>query len=347
MDKRQKSWQSRIAKYLQLKWEIPRRELTSLSKDFGLLLVVLGKELPKYPKLAERKNISTSTMFHALIVCCKCSQSEEEGTPLSTGMFLTDSNVIAQILPDEIEITLPKKLRIAHWKKIRDLCCYVDGETAAFVVEKSNGEVKGAKNLQTALLRDRNAYVEITDRINDSVAFLVVRGRKCFRLYSDGTFAHQVILVRKYGEWISRDLSSYFKKLDSIASSKSIHTDDVHIIFQASLMISERRLGAQFLIGDRKNIQDMIRSENMLKFPKKIRDMTEEELIRDVTKDGAAIFSKSGELESIEAKFFATGGRLASIQDVTKKAQDALAIVVKMDGAVFVVENGEIVNKLQ
>lgn len=335
-------WERRIERFLQKKWNLPPEKARKLAVDFSLLLCILRKEIAKYEKLARRKDISISAMFHSLVTCCKCSLSEEEGKSISTGIVIADPNAAIDVLPEKLEIPLPKGIHIGDWRKVRKLCGYVDGATAAFVVEKSNGVIKGARNLQKFLSENHDPYLTITSKIKESVAFLVIRGHKCFRLYSDGIVSYQVILLRKYGEWRSRDCVTYLSKLASLAFSKGINTAMIPTISRTSLEISEGLGGAQFLIADRNEIKSKIASETRLKAPKKILDMTIAQIIRNVSSDGASILSKNGELESVEAKFLATGGRLASIIDMTKSASSAMGIVISMDGTIFVVDKGKI-----
>ena len=275
-----------------------------------------------------------------------CCLSEEEGKSISTGIVIADSVAIASVFPEEIEIPLPERLYIGSWRRIRKLCGYVDGETAAFSVDKSNGWVNGAKNFHGVLIEKSNPYSQVTGRIKNSVALQVVKGCRCVRLYSDGDLECQIILIRKYGEWASRNTGQHLRRLEAVAASKGIDITAIHRVFKASLRISEIGEGAQFLIADKEDVESVIGSETLLKPSKRLSELTEEQLIRDVTKDGAAILGKAGELGSVEAKFLATGGRLASMLDVTKLVPDAMAIVVSMDGQISVVDKGKVAIQL-
>jgi hypothetical protein len=327
---------------LQIKYHLSEKEALKLAKDFWLVFSVLHKDLIKYVKLAKKKGILAPIMLHSLVICCKCSLSEEEGNPVSTGIIIGDFDDVSTILPINMEIPLPEELDIRDWKAIRKFCGYVDGETAAFIIDTCKCRIKGAKNIRTHI----DSYSEVTNQLGESLGLVVVKGRKCFRLYSDGAVAHQAILIRKYGEWANRDMKRHLEKLKSMTSRKGIGFDFVERIFRASLRISEIGQGAQFLIVDKKSIKALIRSEKQLSSPKRVDEMTDEQLIRNVTMDGAAVFEKTGELASVETKFLATGGRLASILDVTKSASDALALVVSMDGEISIVEDGKIVARL-
>jgi hypothetical protein len=341
---KRKSLEGVISDYLGTKFNLSVKEARQLAKDFSLLLHITGKQFLKFPRLASVKGISNSVMFYSMIVCFKCSISEEEGRPISTGLVLSEYDSVHQLLPDDIEIPLPKHLHIRDWKRIRKLCGYVDGENAAFIVDKSNGSIRGAKNLPTLPSRSQHFFSDMTQKLNNSIAFLVIRGCKSFRLYSDGRVAHQIILLRKYGEWTSRDCGSFCDLLKTMASSKNIDETVIQPIAQASLTISERGKGTQLLIlPDPNELRHKINKKVSLPNPCKVKDMSEETLIRNVTEDGTSILNKSGELEIVEAKFDATGGRVASMIDMTNLAKDGFAVVVSVDGVISVIEDGKLV----
>jgi hypothetical protein len=83
-----------------------------------------------------------------------------------------------------------------------------------------------------------------------------------------------------------------------------------------------------FFIGDKTEISSKISTENKLKTPQKHSEMTDEQLIRNVTSDGAALISRTGELQSIETKFLDTGGRRDSMIDITNISHNSLGLVI-------------------
>lgn len=331
---------SMIKRYLQKKWQLSPEDSDILSKDFALLLSFLGNEIAKYQQLARKKGISSSTMFYSLNACYKCAQAEEEGKPVSTGILIADTTIADAYFPEKLEITVPM-FHIKDWIQMRSFCGYVNGTSAAFVVEKSDGTVKSARNLNI-----ENAYVHFTSDVKESVALLVIKGCKCFRLYSEGVIAHQIILIRKHGIWKSRDLISYLERLKPLILKKDINLLTASIAFKVSLLISERSLGAALLIANRIEVLNKIREETQLIPPKMITELTEDQLIRDVTQDGATIMDKSGKIVSVGAKFIVTGGRLASMKDITSSISSSIGVVTSQDGIVSIVENGQVIEEI-
>ena len=55
------------------------------------------------------------------------------------------------------------------------------------------------------------SYQIITEKITNSTSLLVIKGRKCIRIYSKGMLLHHLILIRKYGEWKSRNILKQLK----------------------------------------------------------------------------------------------------------------------------------------
>lgn len=326
-----------------LKWKISQEEAKKLSYDFSLLLSLFHKEILVFPIIAKKKGISVSTIFYSLVICCKCSLSEEEGVPISTGIIISNFMEISNILPEKFEILIPQNIHISNWNEIRKYCIFVDGQTSAFIVNKITGYIEGAKNINKIDLNIFRAYSLITDKLNDTIAFVIIKGRKCFRIYSDGMMIHHLILIRKYGEWKSRNLTKYIDVISSLATEKSINVKALHAIFSASIRISELGLGAAFYIGSHKEIQSYITSARALETPKKYNEMTDEQLIRNVTSDGAVLVTSSGEIQSVETKFRAAGGRIASMIEITSNAPNSIGLVISQDGVISLIEKGVVV----
>lgn len=306
--------------------------------------------------LAREKQIDGPAMVNICDTAVAIAQMQSEEKPLSTALIVGDWARIARILPQsEIELH-----RYDHIRRMRQvvlaLAKVVDGLVLGYGMDR-HGYVRGIHKLDVPLeapggflLGPWFRHHAAISKHCDALVFFVPPGGRQVRVFNDGQ------LVGRYanGNWTAEGLSCDQAAVQRLAEQRNCELELLERVLHCSFLMSERNLGAIFVLGDADAILERsdspVLGAHATIASADVHSLTEEQLINLAKQDGATLIDAGGRfrgcmvllrpLATTEAEVeLGKGARHSSAAKISAEAQ-ALAIAVSQDGPITVYDNG-------
>jgi long-chain acyl-CoA synthetase len=312
--------------------------------------------------LARAKQIHGPSMVNICNTAEAIAQMQSEEKPLSTALIVGDPAHIARVLPNS-EIQLH---RYDHIRRMRQvvvtLAKMVDGLVLGYGVDK-HGFVRGIHKLGAALevpgsylLGPRFLHHAAISWHCDAIVFFVPPGGRQVRVFADGR------PVGRYanGRWTPESQSDLSEVVVRLAERRDCDLALLKRVLRCAFQMSERNLGAIFILGDADTILAHSDSPELGSFATiigaNIERLSYDELINFAKQDGATVIDTRGEFKgcmvllrpaaNTEAEIgLGKGARHSSAAKTSAEAQ-CLAVVVSQDGPITVYDCGRQVLKL-
>lgn len=315
--------------------------------SYGPLSIGLPLELVQ--TLGSRLGFSYRAIEQSLNVVVSCSMSEEEGKPVKMGIILEGIKKVGQLFAAQSVAPFTHGLFLNEndWPKIREeISRTADGTVAALIVDGKTGRLKDVRILPRHF--DGDFYCYLTHPMQSDGIGLLVK-QSSVRVYCNGTLKYQLILNRKLGRWVTRDIGAIFNEVEQRSIGNSVKSGLISLIGNVATKMSEDKEGAIAIVGDLRSIEPYLLEESKERISaarrRLIQDMSEEEIIQLLREDGAVIFDKEGQFRGSHIKFNGPGGRHAIARYITEKCHGSLSVVVSQDATITVYEKGHIIKE--
>lgn len=308
--------------------------------------------------LARTKSIDALAMINICETAASVAQMQSEEKPVSTALIVGDSTYISRILPDS-EIQFQRYDHIRRMQQVViTLAKIVDGVVLGYGIDR-HGFLRKVHKLDISVDESANFLLgpqfrrhAAISRECDAIVFYVPTGGKQVRVFSDG----QMVARYANGNWIAENMPRIDLTVDRLAMARSYDVDLLRRIFKCAFLMSERNLGAIFIIGDAARILKKSDPPEISPFAtiadSQISRLTDGEIINFAKQDGATIIdSAEGKLRgcmvllrpSAETRSeigIGKGARHSSASKMSAEA-DCLAIAVSQDGPITIYDKGE------
>ncbi len=309
-------------------------------------------------ELARDKQIDAPSMVNICDTVAMIAQMENEEIPLSTALIIGNPVRIARVLP-------PSQIKLLHHNHIRrmrktlvTLAKIVDGLVLGFVLDEY-GYVRSVRKLELTLdqsgdhlLGPQFRHHAAISRQCDAVVFFVPAGGRQVRVFADGQ------LVGRYanGDWSPDSMLRVDVAVVQLASDKNYDLSLVRRILRCAFQMSEKNLGAIFIVGNADNILEHSDASEIeighfaSIASAKIELMSDEALINFAKQDGATVIDVQGQFRGCmvllrpDADTQAEigpgkGARHSSAAKMSAEAQ-CLTITVSHDGPITIYDSG-------
>jgi long-chain acyl-CoA synthetase len=306
--------------------------------------------------LAREKQISGPSMVSICDTVAAIAQMQSEEKPLSTALIVGDPARIARILPHS-EIQLHRYDLVRRMRQVvLALTKMVDGLVLGYGLDK-HGVVRGIHKLDVQLNAPGNAMLgpwfrrhAAISRDCDAVVLFVPPGGRQVRVFADG----QPVGRYANGNWSPESVSCDQDAVQRLAEQRGYSLELLEKILRCAFLMSEKNLGAIFVIGDADAVLARSDSAELGSYATivntDVRDLTDDELINFAKQDGATVIDAGGRFRGCmvllrpsadtEAEVgLGRGARHSSAAKISAEAQ-SLAITVSQDGPVTVYDNG-------
>lgn len=308
--------------------------------------------------LARTKSIDALAMINICETAASVAQMQSEEKPVSTALIVGDSTYISRILPDS-EIQFQRYDHIRRMQQVViTLAKIVDGIVLGYGIDR-HGFLRKVHKLDVPVDESANFLLgpqfrrhAAISRECDAIVFYVPTGGKQVRVFSDG----QMVARYANGNWMAENMPRIDLTVDRLAMARSYDVDLLRRIFKCAFLMSEKNLGAIFIIGDAAKILRKSDPPEISPFAtiadSQITRLTDGEIINFAKQDGATIIdSVEGKLRgcmvllrpSAETRSeigIGKGARHSSASKMSAEA-DCLAIAVSQDGPITVYDRGE------
>ena len=308
--------------------------------------------------LARSKSIDALAMINICETAASVAQIQSEEKPVSTALIVGDSTYISRILPDS-EIQFQRYDHIRRMQQVViTLAKIVDGVVLGYGIDR-HGFLRKVHKLEISVEESSNFLLgpqfrrhAAISRECDAIVFYVPTGGKQVRVFSDG----QMVARYANGNWMAENLPRIDLTVDRIAMARNFDVNLLRRIFKCAFLMSERNLGALFIIGDAARILKKSDPPEISPFAtiadSQLSRLTDGEIINFAKQDGATIIdSAEGKLRgcmvllrpSAETRSeigIGKGARHSSASKMSAEA-DCLAIAVSQDGPITIYDRGE------
>ncbi len=308
--------------------------------------------------LARSKGIDALSMVNICETAASIAQMQSEEKPISTALIVGDPTHISSVLPDsEIQFH-----RFDHIRRMQQvviaLAKIVDGVVLGYGIDRY-GYLRRVHKLEIDTDGPANfllgpqfrKHAAISSKCDAIVFFVPVGGRQV-RVFSGGE------MVARYsnGNWMAENLPQIDETVDRLALKKKYDVQLLRRIFRCAFLMSERNLGAIFVLGESDKILKKSDPPEISPYATisntDIAKLTDNEIINYAKQDGATI------IDSREGKFrgcmvllrpsadtqaeigIGKGARHSSASKMSAEAH-CLAITVSQDGPITVYDSGE------
>lgn len=308
--------------------------------------------------LARTKGIDALAMINICETAASVAQMQSEEKPVSTALIVGDSTYISRILPDS-EIQFQRYDHIRRMQQVvMTLARIVDGVVLGYGIDR-HGFLRRIHKLDITVDESANFLLgpqfrrhAAISRECDAIVFYVPTGGRQVRVFSDG----QMVARYTSGNWIAENIPRIDLTVDRLSAARGYDVGLLRRIFRCAFLMSERNLGAIFIIGDAGRILKKSDPPEISPFAtiadSHIDRLTDGEIINFAKQDGATI------IDSAEGKFrgcmvllrpsaetrsevgIGKGARHSSASKMSAEA-NCLAITVSQDGPITVYDGGE------
>lgn len=309
-------------------------------------------------ELARSKNVDALSMVNICETAASIAQMQSEEKAVSTALIVGDPTYISRILPDsEIQFQ-----RFDHIRRMQQvvitLAKIVDGVVLGYGIDR-HGFLRRVYKLDIAVDESSNflfgpqfrKHATISSEC-DAIVFYVPTGGKQVRVFSDG----QMVARYSSGNWITESMPKIDLTVEGLAAGRNYDVKLLRRIFRCAFLMSERNLGAIFIVGEADRILKKSDPPEISPFATiadtGIDRLTDSELINFAKQDGATIIDASeGKFRgcmvllrpSAETQAEIGIGKGARHSSASKMSAEAgcLAITVSQDGPITVYDRGE------
>jgi long-chain acyl-CoA synthetase len=308
--------------------------------------------------LARSKGIDSLSMVNICETAASIAQMQSEEKPISTAFIVGDTTLVSRVLPNsEIQFH-----RFDHVRRMQQvviaLAKLVDGVVLGYGIDK-HGYLRRVHKLQ--IFQDESADYLLGPQFRkhaaissecDAIVFYVPVGGRQVRVFSGG----QMVARYANGNWMAESLKHIDETVERLALRRECELDLLRRLFRCAFLMSERNLGAIFILGDADAILKKSDPPEISPFATiintEICKLSDNELINFAKQDGATI------IDSTEGRFrgcmvllrpsadtqaeigIGKGARHSSASKMSAEAH-CLAITVSQDGPITVYNNGE------
>jgi long-chain acyl-CoA synthetase len=308
--------------------------------------------------LARSKGIDALSMVNICETAASIAQMQSEEKPISTALIVGDPTHISNVLPDsEIQFH-----RFDHIRRMQQvviaLAKIVDGVVLGYGIDrygylrrvhKLDIDTDGSANFLLGPHFRKHAAIS---RECDAIVFFVPVGGRQVRVFSGGE------MVARYsnGNWMAENLPHIDETVDRLALKKKYDLQLLRRIFRCAFLMSERNLGAIFVLGESDKILKKSDPPEISPYASisntDITKLTDNEIINYAKQDGATIIdTREGRFRGCmvllrpsadtQAEIgIGKGARHSSASKMSAEAR-CLAITVSQDGPITVYDSGE------
>ncbi|MDM8527721.1 AMP-binding protein [Anaerolineales bacterium HSG24] len=307
--------------------------------------------------LALIKQIDPPSMVNICDTAASIAQMESEEKPLSTAIIIGDPVKIARILPPS-QIRLFNNEHIRRMRRVMvSLAKMVDGHVLGYVVDKY-GYVRGINKLEVSLEQRGNLLLgpqfrhhAAISRSCDAIVFFVPAGGRQIRVFANGD------LVGRYadGDWSPERISHIDQTVAQLGQEKRYDFSLVQRILRCAFQMSERNLGAIFILGDADTILKKSDTSEISSFAtiikRPLKHLSDQALINFAKQDGATVIDNQGDFRGCmvllrpDANTQAEigpgkGARHSSAAKMSAEAH-CLSVTVSQDGPITMYDRGK------
>lgn len=308
--------------------------------------------------LARSKGIDALSMVNICETATSIAQMQSEEKPVSTAFIVGDPTQISRVLPDS-EILFHRYDHIRRMQQVViALARIVDGVVLGYGIDKYGYlrrvhkldiDTEGSENF--LLGPQFRKHAAISDKC-DAIVFYVPVGGRQVRVFSGG----QMVARYSNGNWMAENFPHIEEVVERLAVKRKYDALLLRRIFRCAFLMSERNLGAIFVLGESDRILKKSDPPEISPFATisntEIGKLTDGEIINFAKQDGATIIdSAEGKLKgcmvllrpSAETRAdigIGKGARHSSASKMSAEAQ-CLAITVSQDGPITVYDSGE------
>ncbi len=306
--------------------------------------------------LARELQIDAPSMVHICDTAASIAQMENEEKPLSTAIIVGDPVRIGRVLPhSEVQLLYHDHIRRMR-KTLVTLAKMVDGMVLGYVVDRY-GYLRGVHKLEITLnepdsfLGPQFRHHAAISQQCDAVVFFVPAGGRQVRVFANGQ------LVGRYanGDWSPDRVIQVERIIDDLARTKNYSLALLQRILRCAFQMSEKNLGAIWLLGNADTILQLSDSSEISSFAAiisaNVSDLTDRELINFAKQDGATVIDVSGQFRGCmvllrpgAATHAEIGpGRGARHSSAAKMSAEAncVAVTVSQDGPITIYDAGQ------
>jgi long-chain acyl-CoA synthetase len=308
--------------------------------------------------LARTKGIDALSMVNICETATSIAQMQSEEKPVSTAFIVGDPTQISRVLPDS-EIQFHRYDHIRRMQQVViALARIVDGVVLGYGIDKY-GYLRRVHKLDIDTDGSENfllgpqfrKHAAISDKC-DAIVFYVPVGGRQVRVFSGG----QMVARYSNGNWMAENFPHIEEAVERLALKKKYDAQLLRRIFRCAFLMSERNLGAIFVLGESDRILKKSDPPEISPFATisntEIEKLTDGEIINFAKQDGATIIdSAEGKLRgcmvllrpSAETRADIGIGKGARHSSASKMSAEAkcLAITVSQDGPITVYDSGE------
>ncbi|MDM8519586.1 AMP-binding protein [Anaerolineales bacterium HSG6] len=307
--------------------------------------------------IARAKQIDPPSMVNICDTAASIAQMESEEKPLSTAIIVGDPVTIANILPHS-QIQLFNNEHIRRMRRIMvSLAKMVDGHVLGYVVDKY-GYVRGIHKLEVALEEHGNFLLgpqfrhhAAISRSCDAIVFFVPAGGRQIRVFANGD------LVGRYadGDWSPERISHIDQTVTQLGREKRYDFKLVQRILRCAFQMSERNLGAIFILGSADTVLEKSDTSEISSFAtitkRPLDQLSDQALINFAKQDGATVIDNQGDFwgcmvllrpdANTQAEIGpGKGARHSSAAKMSAEAE-CLAVTVSQDGPITMYDRGK------
>jgi DNA integrity scanning protein DisA with diadenylate cyclase activity len=246
-----------------------------------------------------------------------------------------------------------------HIRRMRNILLtmakIVDGVVLGFAIDKY-GYVRGVHRLGeppnegSTFLGPQFRHHAAISRQCDAVVFFVPTGGRQVRVFANGQ------LVGRYanGDWSPDSMLRVDKIVARLAEEKSYDLDLVRRVLRCAFKMSERNLGAIFIVGNADDILEHSDDSEISHFASIVsadmEELSDKELINFAKQDGATVIDVEGQFRGCmvllrpdaETRAEIGPGKGARHSSAAKMSAEAecLAITVSHDGPITIYDSG-------
>lgn len=321
------------------------------------------RELLHYlSNIAHEEHIESKAMLSILGIVRECTLGIEEHKRLGTGFIIGDRNALASILSSRnVGIPLPSTIIEKSRRDIMKYIDAIDGTSASFLIDRG-GNLLGAAFLDASQKVDQleimgpkeyNTLFCITSTL-PVLAVVTPRTSKTIKIFKNGRITCELVYFEKWRNWSFRNMEYIAKILNEPLGERGISDDVFQKIWNTAQMMSERRIGGSFIIGDHATVLRHSEAPR-IQFKKEpnILSMGIESILSFAKQENALVISADGILKGASVRLCARapsnkvvflpddGTRHKTAIEMTAVADRSIGIIVSENGPISICVAGE------
>jgi len=312
--------------------------------------------------VAHLSSVNINSALEAFKLVYGCVSKEEEGRPVSTGIFMGNREGLLSTLTTSSGLVIEKKAISDYSGSLKHLFGLIDGKVSAFIVG-SDGVVEGAYLLpepKVGISSQKTTcdFSSHCDSLKNVPGFgLIGLGMfKTAKLFYGGSLQAEVYFSGKIGDWTYRSTEAIRSKIRPVIELKKIDEGAAEKVLNVAISMSNHRKGGTIIIGDHENVLRQSEAPRYLLEGVRVQDLAgaqEQHLYNLATQEFALVVKGSGELRASSVRMLAKvpegvevdvtpsdGGRHRSAAEITTCA-DCVAFVVSDDGPLSIFADGK------